>query len=588
MLVLSAATSTSEESISLVPVVITVAVLLLGAWLLSSSRNRPSAGCKIGSLPQTGLANQDVLCQGQGGYPAAKLEGSTCTPKTSSAVAGHTEAQGNSIAEKTSRTSTVQVNPQGVPATEPEKVRRIKPHYRLARHDMLPPLPCNISAEIWEVCTPEDAGALLDGCPFNAVICCSFTWPYADGMEAQDRALKQLAKAQPAGFVFAAVNMKAAPEVATWAGVSTPLVRLMMPDGSVIEDIRPPHTGNGELQKKVLGLAAQTAKLAAPKLEKLAQKYPGALHDEVHIAALKGDTQKMQQRGLELLNRLQATVAEEEAFKALCQLCSLSRGGCSARVRHVVAVTQLVRRVRVEDAVPLFDLARRLASVKALGGSDPGALEALELLLDAVLGTSLNLQSFDATCCSLALQCLTGCFGQVDLHEALLPVVGQVVRTDAWGQIWDTEGAAERKTTAVEVAASTLLLNASVALRSARWRAEHQGLLAAAVDVLRCSPANEQVSLAVGNLLAVGSSEEQGKRTLQAQPQRPTLRTLAAAVFHGELEGPDGAAFPAAWSPPEPAAAALGAGQQAGDAPGWRRPPRAAIPARHRVRRGGG
>jgi hypothetical protein len=37
--------------------------------------------------------------------------------------------------------------------------------------------------------------------------------PYADGMEGQAAALQELASAQPVGFVFATVNMRATPEV---------------------------------------------------------------------------------------------------------------------------------------------------------------------------------------------------------------------------------------------------------------------------------------------------------------------------------------------------------------------------------------
>merc|ERR1719296_77717 len=113
--------------------------------------------------------------------------------------------------------------------------------------------------------------------------------------------------------------MADAPEVVTWAGVSTPCVRLMLPDGTVVDELKPPYTGNGGLQKRVLSLAAHTAQVAAAKLEKLAQRFPGVLHTSAHVAAPKGDTAKMREHGAELLVRLQATAAEEEAFQALCR-----------------------------------------------------------------------------------------------------------------------------------------------------------------------------------------------------------------------------------------------------------------------------
>lgn len=595
----AASNGASEVSVGLLPICIAVAALLLGAWLLSSSQVKPGAGCRIGGAAQTSKGQERANEETQRG-------GSLLAPDAAQAELRPTAEKAGAL--KPSSAGAAPADPQTLAGPSQtlqpaeglavEKPLQARLQYRLGRHDALPPLLCPAPAEIWEVCSTEDATSLLNGCPFDTVVCCSFTRPYAESPGAQERAMKELAAAQPAGFVFARVDLTASPEVANWAGVSTPLVRFLLPDGNVVDEIRPPHTGNGGLQKTVLGLAAKTAKLAPPKLEKLGQKFPGSLHDEAHVMAPKGDTEKMRQRGSELLKELQATAVEEESFQALCQLCSLPRGGHSARVRHVASLAQIIRKAPAAGAVPLLDLARRLAYGKALGGSDPGALEALELLLDAVLGSAFDAARFDATRASLALQCLAGCFGQASLHEALLPIVGQVVCAEAWPMLWDGKVAAsrqpqgsERTPAAAESAAAALLLNASVALRAARWRAEQAGLLVAAIDALRRNPANEQVSLAVGNLLAVGGSQEDGKRTLQAQPC-PALRALAAAVFHGDLDGPDGAAFPAAWLP-EPAATTPGGGQggdaDGGDLAARRRPPNAAIPARHRrMRRGGG
>merc|ERR1740121_734473 len=105
--------------------------------------------------------------------------------------------------------------------------------------------------------------------------------------------------------------------------------------------------------------------------------------------------------------------------------------------------------------------------------------------------------------------------------------------------------------------------------------------------MLRHDPANEHIASAVGNLLAVGGSKEEGKITLQAQPP-PALRALAAAVFHGEVNGPDGVAFPLAWMPEPPRGASGGTQDDAAAEGARRRPPRGPIPMRHRRRHGGG
>mmetsp|Transcript_58464 Transcript_58464/g.92423 ORF Transcript_58464/g.92423 Transcript_58464/m.92423 type:complete len:102 (+) Transcript_58464:3-308(+) len=100
-------------------------------------------------------------------------------------------------------------------------------------------------------------------------------------------------------------------------------------------------------------------------------------------------------------------------------------------------------------------------------------------------------------------------------------------------------------------------------------------------------PENEHINLAVGNLLAVGGTGDDAKRVLQAQPL-PNLRPLAAALYRGELDGPDGGAFPLAWQPEVKPIAESGGGAANGEDAPRPAPRRGRIPARHRGRMGGG
>jgi len=446
----------------------------------------------------------------------------------------------------------------------------------------MPPPACYGCAEIWDVRSTEDASALLAGCPLDSIICCGFSMPHADGLTVQVRTLRELAAAQPAGFVFASVDVHDSPDVAKWAGVSEVMVRLMRSDGTVVDEVRPAEVRQGALQSKVFQLASSVVEEATPKLEALAMRFPGALQGEMLAVAPKSGAKTMQQHVVSSAQRLAMSGADEEALRALCQCCLSAK---VPRVRHVASLARILRNIPSSEHVPFLDLARRLAAQSVLDGVEPGSQEALEFLLDAVLCSGMDDESFDATRSSLALSFFTCCIAQERHREALLPVVGQIVRTKSWDTAWraitTTRGTAE---TRLREATATLLLNASVAFRAARWRVEHAGLLGASVNALRCVPEDKRVNLAVGNLLAVGGSPEDAKRSLQAQPLAP-LRVLAAAVFRGDLDGPDGAAFPLAWRPEPPSAGVTG--QVFPDA--WdRRPRHAPIPARHRTNSKGG
>lgn len=466
--------------------------------------------------------------------------------------------------------------------------------FRLADPRSLPPLGDSAGgAEIWEIASTEDAGSLLSGCPHDSIICCAFSAPHADGMRAQAAAMQELAAAQPAGFVFAAVDMAAAPDVASWAGVTSPGVLLLHPDGRLLEEVKHPALGQGALHTAVLGHAAVTARAAVLKLEALAQRFPKALTAEVPALAVGADVEKMRQNGLATLERCDAgSEGRAEAFETLCRCCE--GAGRTARVRDLASLARSLRDVPPENAMPLLDLSRRLASRRLLGGGEPGAREALELLLDASLRCSLDTgvwadeASLPAALnrAALALQVAGSCFTQDALREALLPVAGQVVRTEGWTALWRTATGDGTGAVRARDSAATLLLGASVALRTARCRVEHRCLLDAAIDALHRVPSNERLSLAVGNLLAVGGNAQDAKRALQAQPL-PSLRALAAALYRSDLHGPDGSAFPEAW---QPAGSGSDAGGNAGDGPATgRRPPRGPIPARamQRLRRGG-
>ena len=73
------------------------------------------------------------------------------------------------------------------------------------------------------------------------------------------------------------------------------------------------------------------------------------------------------------------------------RLCDSYRAHAVPRARLVSGLAKLLRRLTTSTtapATPLLDLSRRLAASKLLGGSEPGALEALELLLNAILNHS--------------------------------------------------------------------------------------------------------------------------------------------------------------------------------------------------------
>lgn len=180
----------------------------------------------------------------------------------------------------------------------------------------------------------------------------------------------------------------------------------------------------------------------------------------------------------------------------------------------------------------------------------------------------------------LALQVLANCFHQAVVGEALLPVVVEMMTMPVWQALW-LSSCPDKPLDRARDAAATLLLNASVMLRGAKLRASHRPLLRHSITALKVMPQDERVNWAVGNLLAMGGGPEDAKETLQAQP-RSSLRMLAAAIFHGQLDGPEGAAFPDVWHPPD------SGGAPPGGPPGEPgRRPRAPIPGRYR-RRGGG
>lgn len=460
-------------------------------------------------------------------------------------------------------------------------------HFALGRVNALPPCPePRVEAEVWEVCSTGDASSLLAGCPLEAIVCCNFIKPYADGLRAQEDVFRRVVAAEPAGFVFASVNMSESPDVVSWAEVTSPCVQLLQADGVKLEQISSADVARGVLENKVLNIASHTAKLAAPRLEALSKRFPGSLHAEFHLTHPKDDGSKMQQCGADSIDAFGASDDDKDAFLSLCRIVGPGAGsGRVAKVRHVAAIAKMIRRARGDEnstgaVVPLLDLSRRLAGQKLLGGSEPGSLEALELLLvaaftaglspcvsaDNPLGTSSASKADTVT--MLCLQTLANCFSVPGLAETLLPMAQQLTSLEKWGQLWQADWPPPYTGRGTQAAAAALLLNCSVALRSSRWRSAHRSLLEATVLALRRAPSNEHLNAAAANLLAVGGDAEAAKRVLQAQPL-PALRSLAAATFRGDLEGPDGVAFPAAWSPPTPP----GGGQAEDEARRRRRPP---------------
>ena len=155
------------------------------------------------------------------------------------------------------------------------------------------------------------------------------------------------------------------------------------------------------------------------------------------------------------------------------RLCDSYRAHAVPRARLVSGLAKLLRRLTTSTtapATPLLDLSRRLAASKLLGGSEPGALEALELLLNAILNHSEAPEA--PTAVMLAGQFLANCFHQPLVGEALLPVAAEALQLPTWRAVWDPSGHAKARE-----AVAVLLLNASVALRKARFRASHGPLL---------------------------------------------------------------------------------------------------------------
>merc|ERR1719161_605387 len=297
----------------------------------------------------------------------------------------------------------------------------------------------------------------------------------------------------------------------------------------------------------------------------------------------------MQQSGAESLKALGATVAETSSFDALCKTSGGDQFGALARVRDVANIARVLHRTSGSGALPILDLARRLGLLKLLRRSgDPGSWKALELLLDAALCCALESEDADLTLAFLTLQLVTSCFMYDPmLAEAMLPVVSHVVETPGWANIWQplaTGVAPSGKLNKAREAAGAMVLNASVALLSARCRSEHTDLVSASIDALHREPKMESLNQAVGNLLATGGTKEDAKRALQAQPE-PPLRALAAAVFRGDLDAPEDRAFPLAWRPPAPPPPPSGQGGDPGEGGGrggYGLPRRDRVPARHR------
>ena len=439
--------------------------------------------------------------------------------------------------------------------------------------------------------TTEDAAALLAGCPLDMVIACSFQRAYAPHMQAQQEALRRLAEAQPAGMAFASVDLAASPAVADWAGVREPEVRLLQPDGSTLARLSPQEVKGGALHKLALDKAKSLAKLAEQKLDSLSGRFPKALHSELDICLPRDSPEKMRQIALDIVQKIYGSESgEAEMVESLCRSC---QQGSVPRPRLIAGLAKIIRAATSESSVAFLDLARRLAGLKLCGGAEPGAQEALELLLDsslckvdAVSGSPWSPRS--PPCLMLALQLVANCFHQTSLAEALLPVVAQLVQAPVWPLLWSDVSVSEvsevpKSLDKARDAAATMLLNASVVLREARLRAPHAPLLEKSVLALKRCPSDQRLNWAVANLLAMGGGVDEAKSVLQAQPMTP-LRLLAAAIFNDQLSGPDSVAFPAAWHPP------TGSSGDGSDGPGpandRRRP--GPVPARYRGRRGGG
>ncbi|OLQ15102.1 Integrin beta-1-binding protein 2 [Symbiodinium microadriaticum] len=426
------------------------------------------------------------------------------------------------------------------------------------------------SSLVWDVQSTEDAAALLAGCPLDLVIACSFQRAYAPHYLAQQEAVRKLAEAQPAGMAFACVDLSCK-DVAEWAGVREPEVRLLQPDGSVMARLNPQEVKTGALHKLALDKAKSLAQSAEQKLDALSERFPNALRSELDICLPRDSPEKMNQNAVDTVQKMYGCESPEaEMVDTLCRTC---QKGSVPRPRFIAGLAKIIRASDAKSSIPFLDLSRRLAGLKLCGGAEPGAQEALELLLDSSL-CKVDESPGPGPCMMLALQLLANCFHQPSLAEALLPVVAQFVQAPAWPVLWsEAPGTSQSHLDKARDAAAILLLNASVVLRQARLRATHAPLLEHSVLALKRCPNDQRLNWTVANLLAMGGGVDEAKSVLQAQPMTP-LRLLAAAVFNDQLSGPDSVAFPAAWHPPTTSTAMAPANDQ-------RRRPGRAIPARH-------
>ena len=288
------------------------------------------------------------------------------------------------------------------------------------------------SPAVWDVQTTEDAAALLAGCPLDMVIACSFHRAYAPNVLAQQEAIRRLAEAQPAGMAFATVDLAASPAVAEWAGVRSAEVRLLQKDGSVLAVLTPEEVKAGALHKLALDKAKGLAKLAEQKLASLSERFPKALQTELGICLPRDSPEKMKQSAAEIAGKIYGAESQEvEMVAVLCQSCEKA---VVPRPRLVAGLAKIIRATDAKSGVPFLDLARRLAGQRLCGGAEPGAQEALELLLDSSL-CKVDSES-PGPCLMLALQLLANSFHQPAIAEALLPVVAQVVQASCMNSQW--------------------------------------------------------------------------------------------------------------------------------------------------------
>lgn len=191
-----------------------------------------------------------------------------------------------------------------------------------------------------------------------------------------------------------------ASDVADWASVKDPEVRLLEPDGVVLERLSPQAVASGALHRTALAKSEQLAQEGKRKLEELGRRFPGAsefvsgfndsiclptiraqlvllasgvgntelertdnltherieqwqfagaLHDQLGMCLPRDSVEKMKAAATELVG-----AGEDEMLEKLCRC--ISQSAAPPKPRHVVSLAKVIRTVGdAKTVLPLLE-----------------------------------------------------------------------------------------------------------------------------------------------------------------------------------------------------------------------------------------